>query len=85
VKGAKQIAFEQGFFDASCKMDGVEVSWEGNLIKDNQGNSSWTGMVAEQEKEQEVYEKCWQDVQTSQMKRHCCNMHLRTNLIDCVC
>jgi hypothetical protein len=37
VKGVKQIAFEQGFFDASCKMNGVEVSWEGNLIKDGQG------------------------------------------------
>jgi hypothetical protein len=37
MKGAKQIAFERGFFDASCKMDGVEVSWEGDLIKDDQG------------------------------------------------
>jgi hypothetical protein len=36
-KGAKQIAFERGFFNASCKLDGVDVSWEGDLIKDDQG------------------------------------------------
>jgi hypothetical protein len=37
AKGGKQIAFERGFFDKSCKMDGVEVSWEGDLIKDAEG------------------------------------------------
>jgi hypothetical protein len=37
AKGGKQIAFERGFFDATCKMDGVEVSWEGDLIKDAEG------------------------------------------------
>jgi hypothetical protein len=37
AKGAKQIAFERGFFDKTCKIDGVEVSWDGDLIKDGDG------------------------------------------------
>jgi hypothetical protein len=37
AKGAKQIAFERGFLDESCKIDGVEVSWDGDLIKDGDG------------------------------------------------
>jgi hypothetical protein len=37
AKGAKQIAFKRGFLDESCKIDGVEVSWDGDLVKDGDG------------------------------------------------
>jgi hypothetical protein len=85
VKGAKQIAFERGFFDESCKIDGVLVSWEGDLIKDAQGRQVLDRYGSKARNTQRSVRRMLAGCHDFINEKTFFNTSLKTNLIVFVC